>query len=90
MTPKQKILRNTKTLRESIRLDVIELAKKFWSDDERKQIRDHAALCVSELNDLIERLRRICPAGEDADSPKKKRQRKKSRAHPDPDDRDKP
>jgi hypothetical protein len=56
MTPKQKILRNTRTLRESIRPDVVELANRSWTDDERSQIRGNAALCVVELNELIERL----------------------------------
>jgi hypothetical protein len=85
MTPKQKILRNTKTLRESVRPDVVELAKEFWSDHERKQIRDYAALCVLDLNELIERLHHVCPAGEEAAFSPKRRRRKKSRAHTDPD-----
>ena len=56
MTSKQKIVRNTRTLLKSIRHDVVELASKSWTDDERRQIRGHATLCVLELNELIARL----------------------------------
>jgi len=56
MTTKERILRDAMALRESIRLDLIELANKSWTDADRGQILGSAALCALELQELIKRL----------------------------------
>jgi hypothetical protein len=46
MTCKERILRDTMALREAIRLDVVELANRSWTDDDRREILGCVALCT--------------------------------------------
>lgn len=56
MTTKDKILRDTKTLRQSIQLDLVERANQAWSEDERSEVLEFTVQCALDLKEVIERL----------------------------------
>ncbi len=56
MTTKDKILRDTTNLRQSIRLDAVECANRAWSEDERTEVLEFAVQCALDLKEVIERL----------------------------------
>jgi hypothetical protein len=51
MTDKDKLLRDIDTLRESIRLDWVDLARLSLTQEERGGIRQHIELCFRELQE---------------------------------------
>jgi hypothetical protein len=53
MTEREKMLRDIKTLRESIALNRIEVAKPDITGAERRAIIEHGAWCMQELAKLI-------------------------------------
>lgn len=58
MTSKDKIIRDMETLKESIRLDYLELTKLDLTPEDRRNIRDHIQSCVEFLRDLYAKLER--------------------------------
>ncbi len=56
MTTKDKILRDTNTLRQSIQLDDVDLANQAWSEDERSEVLAFTVQCALDLKEVIERL----------------------------------
>jgi hypothetical protein len=56
MTETEKLLRDIQTLRESIQIDLDDLASNPLREEERKNLCAHIELCQTELKNLLERL----------------------------------
>ena len=56
MTETEKLIRDIQTLRESIQIDLADLASNPLREETRKNIRVHIELCQIELKNLLERL----------------------------------
>ncbi|MGC2410892.1 MAG: hypothetical protein WA441_13085 [Methyloceanibacter sp.] len=56
MTDQEKLLRDMKTLMESIKLDWSDVGTKALTGEERTQIRTHIEWCIKELKSLHELL----------------------------------
>ena len=56
MTERERLLRDIEGLRESIRLNFVDLAKLDLSPEDRAGIRQNSALLIKELADLLARL----------------------------------
>jgi hypothetical protein len=56
MTETEKLIRDIQTLRESIQIDLADLASNPLREEKRKNIRVHIELCQIELKNLLERL----------------------------------
>jgi len=56
MTETERLLRDIRTLRESIKIDWGDLDSNPLREEERKHIRMHLEQCQTELKDLLDRL----------------------------------
>ena len=56
MNETEKLIRDIQALRESMQIDLDDLASNPLREEERKNIRVHIELCQTELKNLLERL----------------------------------
>lgn len=52
LTEREKLLRDIRTLRESIDFDKIEMASGNWKANERNEILEHMVYCIKQLQKL--------------------------------------
>jgi hypothetical protein len=59
LNEKEKLIRDYNGLRDSLRLDMIDMTRPFLTNEEKKGLRNHMNWIISELNNLRERLEEL-------------------------------
>jgi hypothetical protein len=59
MSEEYQVRANLNALRESIRLDWVDIAERTMTPEERREVREHIKICVSELSSIIARLEEL-------------------------------